>query len=222
MKILNYLFVLLVLAFIPQQLFAVTKFSPEPIISNNISSTLANKSKPKKEFPFKQIVSFYPAKAIANYMMLGYERQVGPKHVLKIAVGYANFEEQNLFQGFNNEIKDFSGTRFDLMYKYFIGKEAIMFNGIYFAPIISFKSANFKYQDFTGFGSVWEDGSASALAGGFIFGAQFPLGDSFSVDLYIGDAMIKSHGNYREADRFMDSYRSSIGLISGFSFGFGF
>ncbi len=222
MKILNSFIVLFVLTFVPQQLMAVTGYSLDPILSNSIGTKPANKSKQKKEFPFRQVVSFYPAKAIANYMMLGYERQVGAKNVLKIAVGYANFEQQNLFSGFNNNIKNFSGTRFDLMYKYFIGKEPTVFNGIYFAPYASFKSSNFKYEKFNGFGSVWEDGSATALAGGFIFGYQVPLGDSFTADVYIGDAMVKSHGDYTSADRFMDSYHSSIGLISGFSVGFGF
>jgi hypothetical protein len=223
MKTLKKLLVVSIISLVPIHLFAFDTFITPPSTKTNLSSPLASKTKEKKQFPYKQILSFYPTKAIANYIMVGYERQIGTKHVLKIAAGYANFEEQNISTGFNNEIKEFSGTRFDMMFKYFMGKDVSMFNGIYFAPYLSFKSSNFKYENFTDFGpSIWEEGSASALATGFVFGLQVPLGNTFCADLYVGNALINCSGNYKEATRFMDSYRNSIGLISGFSFGFGF
>ena len=190
--------------------------------TKDIASYAAKKT--KKEFPYRQIATFYPVKAMANYMLAGYERQIGPKHALKIAVGYANFEEQSFQTGFNNDLKSFSGTRFDLMFKYFAGRDPEMFNGFYVAPYLSFKNSNFLYEfdDNIGLPDAWEEGSASCLVTGFIFGIHSPLGSSFCMDLYIGNAMQKSRGDYKQASRFLDSYKSSIGVISGLSIGFGF
>jgi len=203
------------------QIFAIND-NPEPIVKADYTAILSTK-KTKKEFPYKQVISFYPAKAFANYMMGGYERQVGPKHIFKVTAGYANFTDQNLQTSFNNDLQNFSALRFDLMFKYFIGKNARVFNGLYFSPYLSFKNANFQYDDFNNFnGTVWEDGQAQSIAGGFVLGFQVPIGESFTVDAFVGNAMIKSTGDYKQASRFMDSYRNAIGLISGFSFGFGF
>ncbi len=211
---------ILLIILAPCPILANSTFSIIPPADKNIKYTASKKT--KKEFPYRQIITFYPAKAMANYMLAGYERQVGPKHALKIAVGYANFEEQNLQTGFNNDIKNFSGTRFDLIFKYFAGKDPVMFNGLYIAPYISFKNSNFKYEIDNNIGfNIWEEGSASSLITGFIFGLHAPLGSSFCVDLYLGNAMQKSSGDYKQASRFMDSYRSSIGVISGLSIGFG-
>ena len=158
--------------------------------------------KEKKEFPYKQIVSFYPGKALANYMMAGYERQIGPKQVFKVAAGYGSFEEQNISTGFNNDIKNFSAVRFELMFKYFIGKKPTVFNGVYFAPFVSFKNSNFKYNQDRNDGSffpvedIWEEGSANSLATGFVFGIQAPIGESFALDIFVGNGLIKSTGDY--------------------------
>lgn len=196
---------------------------PKP--SAHFSSILPADKKPKKEFAYRQVASVYPVKALSNCMMLGYERQVGAKHIFKIAAGYTNFAEQALNTAFNNELSQYSGMRFDMTLKYYIGKETVLFNGIYVAPFFSFKNAKFQYRgnDFFSPGiDVWEDGTAASYTIGGIMGVQFPITESFVFDFYVGNANMNSSGNYKEASRFMDSYRNSIGLISGFSLGFGF
>jgi len=188
------------------------------------------RKKEKEEMSYKQVFSFYPIKALSNYMMVGYERQIGPKHALKIAAGYVNFEESitgNEFN-FNFEIREFSGVRFDIGLKYFVGENNPVFNGIYFAPFLSFKNSKFRYNDFNNFQfppppvEEWEEGSATSLNAGFIFGYQLPLGESFSVDFYVGNVIKRSGGDYEQANRLFDAYRNSIGLTSGLTVGFGF
>lgn len=70
------------------------------------------------------------------------------------------------------------------------------------------------------FREIWEEGAATSYSTGLILGLQVPSGKSFAADFYAGNALIKSSGDYKQASRFMDGYRNSIGLISGFSFGF--
>ncbi len=190
---------------------------------SDFSSALMKRKKEKDDMPYRQVVSFYPVKALSNYMMVGYERQVSPKHAMKVVAGYINFEQNNTSTNFDFEVKDFSGVRFDLMFKYFVGKNNPVFNGVYFSPILSFKNSKFKYNSFDNFGiEEWEEGAASSVTAGFLFGYQMPLGESFTADIYLGDALKKSSGNYLQANRIFDQYSNSIGLIGGISIGFGF
>lgn len=186
------------------------------------------RNKQKRELPYQQVVCFYPVKAFTNYIMMGYERQVGKKNALKVAAGYVNFEEETTSTNFNFDIRQFSGMRFDLSLKYFVGENNPVYNGIYVAPFVSFKNSKFRYFNF-GFGSQfpppveeWEEGAATSFTGGVIVGYQLPLGDSFSLDLYVGNALKRSSGDYEQANRIFDPYKNAIGLISGFSVGFGF
>ncbi len=186
------------------------------------------RKKEKEEMSYKQVFSFYPIKALSNYMMVGYERQIGPKHALKVAAGYVKFEEETTSTNFNFEVRDYSGIRFDLAVKYFIGENNPVFNGIYFAPFVSFKNCKFKYHDFNDFQfpappvDEWEEGAATSLNAGFIFGYQLAIGESFSIDLYVGNVLKNSGGDYTQATRLFDPYKNSIGLISGLTVGFGF
>ena len=194
-------------------------------VSYDYASMMLKKRKEKEEMEYKQVVSFYPVKALSNYMMVGYERQISPKHALKVVAGYVNFETNNTNTNFDFEVKDYSGMRFDIMLKYFVGRNNPVFNGAYFSPFLSFKNAKFKHRSFDfnfGVEPEWEEGAASSLTAGFIFGYQIPLGESFSVDAFIGDALKSSSGNYLQADRLFDQYRNSIGIITGLSVGFGF
>ena len=224
MILLKNLFTLTIISLFPFYISAGNGNPPDFQKKANLSSMLLSSKKEKKEFPYRQILSFYPGKAITNYMMVGYERQIGPKQIFKVAAGYGSFEEQNISTGFNNELRNFSAVRFELLFKYFIGKTPTVFRGIYFAPYVAFKNSNFEYDDFrfSSSGDFWEEGSASSLATGIVFGFQTPIGENFAFDVFIGNGLIKSSGDYIQARRFMDGYRNSIGILSGFSFGFGF
>ncbi len=181
--------------------------------------------KEKTDMDYRQVFSCYPIKALSNYIMLGYERQVGDKHVLKIAAGYVSFEDQLASTNFDFEVKDYSGFRFDMSLKYFVGENNPVFNGIYFSPYVSFKNSKFMYNDFNDFqfpSDIWEEGSATSFHGGFIFGYQLPIGESFTIDGYVGNVLKRSSGNYKEATRLFDSYKNNIGLIGGITVGFGF
>jgi len=208
--------------------FSISVFADEvPSYSSkkkpDYSSLLIKRKKEKDEMSYRQVISFYPVKALSNYMMVGYERQISPKHALKVAAGYINFEQNNTSTNFDFEVKNFSGVRFDLMLKYFVGKNNPVFNGVYFSPILSFKNSKFKYNAFDNFGiEQWEEGAASSVVAGFLLGYQIPLGESFTVDVYLGNAIKTSSGDYLQANRIFDQYSNSNGLVGGLSLGFGF
>lgn len=230
MKKISVSFVLIIMLMVPSGVFATDLDGLKNETRYSFSPYPKKRKKEKEEMSYKQVFSFYPIKALSNYMMVGYERQIGPKHALKIAAGYVNFEESvtgNEFN-FNFEIREFSGVRFDMAVKYFIGDNNPVFNGMYFAPFLSFKNCKFKYHDFNDFQfpappvEEWEEGAATSLNAGFILGYQLPIGESFSVDLYVGNVLKRSGGDYVQATRLFDPYRNSIGLISGLTVGFGF
>lgn len=203
---------------------------PDSLImrGESMSEMLLKTKRSKRDLDYRQVFAFYPVKALSNYIMISYERKVSDKHILKVGAGYVSFEELLTSTNFDFEVKDYSGFRFDLMLKYFVGENNPTFNGVYFSPLISFKNAKFKYNDFNDVfnpgnpDAEFEEGSATSYHLGFAFGYQLPIGNSFNVDFYIGNVLKRSNGDYKAADRLMDQYKNAIGLVSGLTLGFGF
>lgn len=181
--------------------------------------------KEKEEMEYTQTLTLYPFKTITNCLMLGYEKQIGHRHALKIVAGYTKFDETGVATNFDFDIKDYSGLRFDIMLKYFMGQNSRVFNGLYIAPHISFKNSKFMFRNFNDFNfpdPVWEEGAAQCISAALIVGYQIPLGKTFTLDGYVGNGIRKCSGNYNQANRILDSYRNSIGVVAGLSIGFGF
>ncbi len=182
------------------------------------------KSEKKKtpEIDYKNVVSIYPFRAIASYLMAGVETKISNNKALKVIAGYATFEGYSNTLSSSIEMISFDALRLELQYKYFIGKTPQVFNGFYFSPNAMYKMANYKYYDPT---SLFTEVSANAQAFmiGFNIGYQVPIGDRISLDGYVGQSLLWSSGNYADIqDRLGDTYTNSIGIQAGFCFGIGF
>ena len=68
----------------------------------------------------------------------------------------------------------------------------------------------------------WEEGAANSFNLGFIVGYQLAIGESLSLDMYVGECLKKSNGDYLAANRLVDQYKNAIGITGGLCVGFGF
>ena len=203
--------------------------------SNNIDETgntpaKPDKSSPKKKvFPYNNIISIYPFQAAIAYMTLGYELKLGEKTVLKTIAGLAE-KEQNFFS--ENNLTQYSAYRVELQLKYFIKKKAKAFNGVYIAPFALYKSCNFGYEltekiynpviGFYEYINIEKIGKANVSHVGFLVGYQAMLGESFTLDLFIGEGLMSAAGDYKYGSRVLDVYANEIRLRTGLSIGYGF
>ncbi|MBI3233246.1 MAG: DUF3575 domain-containing protein [Bacteroidetes bacterium] len=177
--------------------------------------------KKKPVVDYNSIISLYPLRAIASYLMAGIETKTGKQTAIKFDAGYATFKGNS--NTTDADLISFDGFRVEAMYKYFIGKEAKLYNGFYFAPNVMFKSATFKYYDNGGWSLIDKKGTAQSFMAGFNIGYQFPVGDMISIDAYIGESLMKSSGDYELiGDRLGDTFKNSVGFQGGISFGIGF
>ena len=204
------------------------KVSAQNFLLNQTSSVyqipgfIKTEKKKTPEIDYKNVVSIYPFRAIASYLMAGVETKISGNKALKFIAGYATFEGSSNTLSSNIEMISFDALRLELQYKYFIGKSPQVFNGFYFSPNTMYKMANYKYYAFN---SLFTEVSAQAQAFmiGFNIGYQVPIGDRISLDGYVGQSILWSSGNYTEIkDRLGDTYTNSIGIQAGFSFGIGF
>jgi len=176
--------------------------------------------KKKPVVDYNSIISLYPLRAIASYLMAGIETKTGKQTAIKFDAGYATFKGNS--NTTDADLVSYDGFRLEVLYKYFIGKEAKLYNGFYFAPNVMYKSATFSYVDPDNY-LLDKKGSAQSFMAGFNIGYQFPVGDMISIDAYIGESLMRSSGDYELiADRLGDTYKNSIGFQGGISFGIGF
>ncbi len=178
----------------------------------------------KPEFNHKSVASVFPFRAFANTMMFGFETKTSDKACFKIVAGVTYFEKDNI--GFT-EIYNYTGGRFEAQYKNFIGKNAKAFNGLYVAPFLLYKTSSFKYE--TNKVNGWQDttvnGSVNMKGAGIVFGYQTTIGESATIDFFLGQGFFKSKGRNPEdldnANRPFDTFSSAIGFYTGFSVGIG-
>ncbi len=177
----------------------------------------------KPEFNHKSVASIFPFRAFANTMMFGFETKTSDKACFKIVAGVTYFEKDNV--GFT-DIYDYTGGRFEAQYKNFIGKNAKAFNGLYVAPFLLYKTSSFKYDDI---GKNWQDttfnGKVNMKGVGIVFGYQATIGESATIDFFLGQGFFKSKGRNPDdldnANRPFDTFSSAIGFYTGFSVGIG-
>lgn len=170
------------------------------------------------EADYKSVVSVFPLRAISSYMMAGIETAVTPKSSLRFVAGYATFEGRSDFLDF--DIGTFSGFRFELMWKNFIGKNAKVYDGFYFAPNVVYKECFFTYYQFSTALTPIKDRAQGYLIG-YNIGYQLPIGDKVTLDGYVGQCIDGYNGN-NKVSRFGDRYVKGIGFQGGLSFGIGF
>lgn len=167
---------------------------------------------------YKSIVSVFPLRAISSYMMGSIETTVSKKSSLRFVAGYATFEGNSDF--LTVEMKTFTGYRMELMWKNFIGKNATVYEGFYFAPNVVFKECFFSYFP-DRFSQQIIKGRAQGYLLGYNVGYQLPIGDKVTLDGYVGQCIDGYNGD-NTISRFGDRYVKGIGFQGGLSFGIGF
>ena len=212
--------------------FSLSQVSAQTDDENEKEETPAPKVKYKLKrnlFNYNNIISVYPFQSVINYMTVAYELKTGEKSAFKTIAGYAKKESSLLGLG---TISDYSGYRLEMQFKYFMKKKGSVFNGIYIAPFVLFKSCNYTfdgeetvYDPITGsynYLFVHVKDKASVVHVGFILGYQLKLGDSFTLDMFAGEGVMSAYGNYKYASRIFDAYSNEIRMKLGLSIGYGF
>ncbi len=183
----------------------------------------------KPVFNYNSVFSVYPFQPAINYMTLGYEFKTGEKTAFKTLAGIAS--KENSVLGIGN-ISNYSAYKIEMQFKYFMNKKAAVFNGIYIAPFVLFKSCKFTYDGqeriFDSiFGSyrtvnIHKTDKANAFHLGFILGYHLLLGERFTLDMFAGEGLMSASGNYKYGSRVFDIYANEIRMKLGLSIGFGF
>ncbi len=184
-------------------------FSFLNIYSSAYKKPIVEKSK------YNHVFSIYPGRALANYMMIGYDKKIAKNKSVKIIGGYAYYTEYSGISSNNFDLYGNNGFRFEVQYKYYLSRDYKVFSGWYLGPTLGFKKSNFEIYK----GSK---SSASSTMAGFIVGYQFKLGKLFIGELYFGEALKKATGDYKSVDRGLDGYKNGVGIHTGFNIGFGF
>ncbi|MBI3234699.1 MAG: hypothetical protein HYZ42_11800 [Bacteroidetes bacterium] len=218
MKTISALFILFTFLFSAKSYSQNNFYESTPVASTNINSY--KKPSPPVSPEYKNILSFYPMRAFANYIMLGYERQISEHKSIRFIAGYCYYNQENFGIPFR-DLYDIKSTRLELQYKYFLSKKATMFDGWYLGTTIGFKRGNMNLYNPIG-NPFPTKATANSMIAGVIMGYQIKFRKDFFADLYIGEVLQKANGDYISANYTLDGYTDGVKLLIGFNVGFGF
>jgi hypothetical protein len=183
-------------------------------------------------FRYNNIISVYPFQSAINYMTFAYELKTGAKTAFKTQAGYAKKDQTSFLNTGLSGISNYSAFRIQMELKFFMNKKPEVFNGLYIAPFVLYKSCNYTYE---GEQQVYDpiygyyqtvyvniNDKASAFHIGFILGYHVKVGESFTIDMFAGEGLMTATGNSERASRIFDVYANEIRMKLGLSIGYGF
>lgn len=212
----KYIYILLAIALASSKCFSQSFVQAQSVSKPKF---VLEEKKKKPSPKYVNLFSIYPLRALASYLMVGYEGKVSRNKAVKFIAGYASLENAFLY---NIDILKYNAVRLELQYKYFLGKKANVFEGFYCAPNLMFKKSNYQYED-GGVNLLVYKGVAQATMLGLVIGYQIPIGEMVNIDAYVGQSVMWASGDFRQiSDRTGDTYSNDIGIQAGICIGIGF
>ncbi|TDQ12146.1 DUF3575 domain-containing protein [Pedobacter metabolipauper] len=147
----------------------------------------------------KNLIKMNVAALVLNNFSFQIERAVGKKISVALGVRFAPEKglplKSQLEDAIDNDdtwqsIKDFNIANFAITpeVRFYLGER--VFKGFYIAPFARYSTYDiagpFKFDTPVSSEIIPLDGDIKALTGGLLFGAQYNLGKSFSLDLFLG------------------------------------
>jgi hypothetical protein len=140
---------------------------------------------------------------------VSYERAISSKQSFQLGVHYSGIKFSSI---------KYTGYGITPEFRFYLGQEVM--NSFYVAPFA-------RYQSFT-IAEVETDSKATLtiMGGGVLLGRQWILGESFTIDLFMGPKY--SSTNFKVSNGDVDDFKNAkklfdgMGLRSGFTIGFTF
>jgi hypothetical protein len=159
-------------------------------------------------FAQENAIKINPLSAILATGNISYERVVGDKQSFQLG-GY--------YTGVKFSSTKITGYGVTPEYRFYLGKEAL--NSFYAAPYMRYQSISFKETEFD------SKATLSTFGGGLVIGRQWLIGESFTIDLFLGPNY--SSGSVKVSFGDEDDFKglnffTGFGLRSGITLGLAF
>jgi hypothetical protein len=159
-------------------------------------------------FAQENAIKINPLSALLATGNISYERLVNDKQSFQLG-GY--------YTGVKFSSTKITGYGITPEYRFYVGREAL--NSFYVAPYARYQSISFKETEFD------SKATLSTVGGGLLFGRQWLIGDSFTIDLFLGPNY--SSGSVKVSFGDEDDFKglnffTGFGLRSGITLGLAF
>jgi hypothetical protein len=147
-------------------------------------------------FAQENAIKLNPLSAIVATGNIAYERAVSDKQSFQLGLYYT---------GFKITTTKFSGFGITPEYRFYLGREVL--NSFYAAPYIRYQSLSLKETEFD------SKATLSLFGGGVVLGRQWVIGDSFTIDLFLGPNYSSGSVKVSTGD---DTHFDGLGMFKGF------